>query len=119
MKFRHLWHVNYARYIYLEGFSTDIGADSPNKPVNFILNQNYPNPFNASTKISYDIPEATHLELSVYDINGKLITTLVNEFQNSGYHSVDFNAEHLASGVYMFKLKADNQIQTRKMVLVK
>ncbi len=113
------WHVTYARYFYLEGLATDIRADSKNRPVNFVLNQNYPNPFNASTKISYDIPEATHLELSVYDVNGKLMTTLVNEFHHSGYHSIDFNAEHLASGVYIFRLKAGNFYETKKMILVK
>ena len=88
-------------------------------PTEFALNQNYPNPFNPSTKISFSIVEAVNVELSVYDANGQLITNLVKEMMPAGYHSVDFNAANLSSGVYFYRIQAGTYNSSKKMLLLK
>jgi subtilisin family serine protease len=89
------------------------------KPVSFELHQNYPNPFNPSTKINYSLPASSKVSLVVYDILGRKIKTLVNEFQNAGKYNVDFNAEHLSSGVYFYRLSAGRFSETRKLLLLR
>lgn len=96
------------------------------KPEVLILTQNYPNPFNPVTKISYALPNASMVDLKVYNVLGQLITTLVNEEKPAGFYEVDFNAADLPSGVYMYRLtavpsgrQAGDYVQTRKMVLLK
>nr|WP_255727778.1 T9SS type A sorting domain-containing protein [Rhodohalobacter sulfatireducens] len=83
------------------------------------LNQNYPNPFNPTTQISYSIPQQSDVLLEVYDLTGKLITTLVNETVSSGTHSVTFDAENLSSGVYMYRLQTANRVLSRKLTVIK
>jgi len=83
------------------------------------LSQNYPNPFNPTTNIKYSIPEASNVTLKVYDILGKEVATLVNEFQNANSYKVDFNASSLSTGVYIYKLEAGNFSITKKMLLLK
>ena len=88
------------------------------------LAQNYPNPFNPSTMIKYSIPNAgTGLALSVtlkvYDVLGKEITTLVNEYKTAGSYKVEFDAGGLSSGVYYYQLRADDYIETKKLVLIR
>jgi hypothetical protein len=85
----------------------------------YYLFQNYPNPFNPSTNISYKISEAGMVRLKVFNILGVEVATLVNEFQYSGEHSVDFNSSGLSSGVYFYSLSVNNFTQTRKMILEK
>lgn len=82
-----------------------------NTPMKFSLSQNYPNSFNPKTKIKYTIPlnivsEKAKVKIVVFDILGKEITTLVNEYQNTGNYEVEFSAEELTSGVYFYKLLA-------------
>lgn len=88
-------------------------------PVEFSLKQNYPNPFNPSTQIEYSIQEPSEVKIIVYDVNGKIIITLVNEFKSSGTYSVDFDGTGFASGVYLYKLTANEFTDTRKMILIK
>jgi hypothetical protein len=88
-------------------------------PSNYILRQNYPNPFNPSTKIEYRIPEASFVQLKVYDILGNEVAELVNEEQVAGNYRTDFKAENLASGLYIAKLQAGNYSKTIKMSLLK
>jgi trimeric autotransporter adhesin len=76
-------------------------------PTTFALNQNYPNPFNPSTIISFQIPAASHVTLKVYDILGRELTTLIDETQTAGSHSITFNAAKYASGVYFYRLAAN------------
>jgi|WetSurMetagenome_2_1015567.scaffolds.fasta_scaffold111421_1 hypothetical protein len=85
----------------------------------YTLNQNYPNPFNPSTVITYSIPISSKVTLTVYDVLGKLITTLVNEKQESGSYSVNFNASGLSNGMYFYKMQSDNFVKTNKMLLLK
>lgn len=88
-------------------------------PEVFALEQNYPNPFNPSTKISYSIPTEGNVELKIYDILGNEVATLVNEVKAPGYYSADFNASSLVSGVYVYTIRANNFVQTKKMLLMK
>jgi 1,4-alpha-glucan branching enzyme len=88
-------------------------------PAGFSLEQNYPNPFNPTTKINYRLPVASRAMLVVYDLLGREAKVLVNEVQDSGGHSVTFDASSLSSGVYLCRLTAGSYIGTRKIVLVK
>jgi hypothetical protein len=88
-------------------------------PEEFILYQNYPNPFNPSTKISWQSPVGSWQVLKVYDLLGKEITTLVNEFKPAGYYEVEFDASNIPSGVYFINLNAGNYHSTRKMMLLR
>ena len=88
-------------------------------PVDFQLFQNYPNPFNTSTTIKYEIPQASHVKIVLYDILGREVTTLVNEGKNAGYYTIKFNASSLASGVYFYRIEAGNFVQVKKMMLLK
>ena len=88
-------------------------------PISFKLEQNYPNPFNPSTKIRWQSPVSSRQVLKVYDVLGNEIVTLVNEEKEAGYHSIDFNASELPSGVYFYQLKAGQFIETKKMILLR
>lgn len=88
-------------------------------PDRFALSQNYPNPFNPATKISYQLPESGNVRLTVFDISGKQVATLINAQQNAGYYDINFDGSALSSGVYFYKLEAGNFVETKKMLLVK
>ena len=83
------------------------------------LSSNYPNPFNPTTQISYSIKENGFVRLKVYDLLGAEVATLVNETKESGYHSVEFNASELPSGVYIYTLQAGDFVSSKKMILMK
>jgi len=85
----------------------------------FKLLQNYPNPFNPTTKISYSVPKTEDVKLVVYDITGREVVTLVNEYVNAGVYSVDFDGSNLASGVYIYKIQAGSFTDVKKMLLIK
>jgi len=88
-------------------------------PDNYALMQNYPNPFNPNTIIKYLLPKSSFVTLTVYDNIGNEITKLVNASQSAGYYEIDFNGENLGSGIYFYKITADNFTASRKMVLIK
>jgi hypothetical protein len=88
-------------------------------PEEFTLKQNFPNPFNPSTTIEYSLPEASYVELKVYDILGNEIATLVSEEQNAGLYRADFTADNLASGFYIAQLRVGENVKTIKMSLLK
>jgi hypothetical protein len=90
-----------------------------NVPNEFGLNQNYPNPFNPSTKIRYQIPNESKVVIKIYNILGSEVMELLNEKKDSGIYEVEFNAENLSSGTYIYRIVADNFVQTRKMILLK
>jgi hypothetical protein len=90
-----------------------------NKSLDYTLNQNYPNPFNPNTTINFTLPQSGNVKLIVYNLLGQQIKTLINEFKESGSHSINFDASQLTSGIYIYKLEASNFTQTRKMTLVK
>jgi hypothetical protein len=88
-------------------------------PTNFNLSQNYPNPFNPTTKISYALPKSGIVTLRVYDILGRDIVTLVNEYKNAGNYTVDFTSSNYTSGVYFYKLEVNGISEVKKMLLLK
>jgi hypothetical protein len=88
-------------------------------PSDFTLYQNYPNPFNPTTNIEYSIPEASFVELKVYDVLGNEVAVLVNQEQPAGVYRVDFNSEGLSSGFYVAKITAGNYNKSIKMTLMK
>lgn len=83
------------------------------------LNQNYPNPFNPSTTISFELSQAGNVQLSLYDISGRLVMNLFNGYSEAGYNTYRLNAQNLSSGVYYYTLKTDNFTQTKKLAIVK
>lgn len=88
-------------------------------PNHFRLEQNYPNPFNSTTTIRYGLPIRSVIHLSVYNILGQEVATLVREEMGAGYHEVKFDASSLSSGVYVYRLHAGNFVQSRKLLLLR
>ncbi len=88
-------------------------------PSNYKLYQNYPNPFNPSTTIKFEIPVKSNVKITVYNILGREVSTLINEVKNPGIYKVEFNGENLSSGVYFYKLQTDNYVTMKKMIILK
>jgi Secretion system C-terminal sorting domain len=88
-------------------------------PKNFELSQNFPNPFNPNTVISYSLPLATDVKLTVYNTLGQTVKILENGFKNAGTYSVNFNAAEFPSGTYYYKIEAGQFSQVKKMILLK
>jgi hypothetical protein len=88
-------------------------------PVVFQLKHNYPNPFNPRTIINYELPITNYVNLSVYNLIGQKVATLVHRKQNAGYHQVEWKASGLASGVYYYMIKAGEFVDVKKMILIK
>lgn len=102
---------------------TDNNNTNSNSPKGFAISQNYPNPFNPGTKIDYVIAADSKVSLTVFDITGKKVATLVDENQSAGSYTVQLNASNLSSGIYIYKITADgngnNWSKTQKMILAK
>jgi hypothetical protein len=107
-----------------EQLSWGTGKGVADLPSLFTLEQNYPNPFNPSTTIAYKLEKPAQVRLSVYDVAGRQVTTLVNEQQHEGQYSVKWNASDdggskLASGMYFARLQVDGHLAIRKMIFAK
>ena len=111
---------------------TNIYQATTELPEKYSLLQNYPNPFNPTTKISWQSPVSSHQLLKVYDVLGREVATLVNEYRYAGSYEVEFDAGNLASGIYYYQLKVGDPssgspkgqagqgfVETRKMILMK
>lgn len=85
----------------------------------FELHQNYPNPFNPSTIIKFDLPKSSFVNLSVYDISGKLVGVILNGQKSQGIYSINFDASYLSSGTYFYKITTDDNSSVKRMMLVK
>jgi len=97
----------------------DVESEYQYIPEKFSLFQNYPNPFNPSTKINYQIPELSLVTLKVYDVLGNEVAILINEEKPTGIYELTWYAENLPSGIYFYRIQANNFIETKKMVLLK
>jgi hypothetical protein len=97
---------------------TSVTTTSQNPGI-FSLEQNYPNPFNPSTTIDFSVPKASTVKLTVYNLLGQKIATLVDKFMEAGAYAVTFDAARCASGVYFYRLEAGNIISQKKMLLVR
>jgi hypothetical protein len=93
------------------------GTDAPKLP--FTLNQNYPNPFNPSTTITFAIAQKGRVGLNVYDVSGRLVATVMDKNLDAGTHTITFNADKLATGVYFYKLSTSSGEITRKMLIIR
>ncbi|MBT8349182.1 MAG: T9SS type A sorting domain-containing protein, partial [Sulfurovum sp.] len=88
-------------------------------PTQYSLEQNYPNPFNPSTTIKFSLPEAANVRLTIYNTLGEKVSELVNRNLDAGYHRIEFDASQFASGVYLYRIKANDFVETKKMILMK
>jgi hypothetical protein len=122
------WLVPYARSgdqywidrIILEKIgSSSVEPPKETTPAHYALQQNFPNPFNPSTRIQYSTPSAGRVQLKVFNILGEEVSTLVQEEQAAGVHTVRFDARDLPSGMYFYRLEAPGFQETRKMLLTK
>ncbi|MDP2209787.1 MAG: endonuclease [Bacteroidota bacterium] len=98
--------------------TSEVRFDGKN-PNTFQLGQNFPNPFNPSTTITYQLPATGYVTLKVYDVLGKEVVLLVNEAKTSGEHTVTFDASHLNSGIYFYRLSSGTFSETKRMILMK
>jgi hypothetical protein len=89
------------------------------KPSVYALKQNYPNPFNPITTISFDLPKESTVQLQIYNLQGKVVSTLVNETMDEGNHNVRFNSSGLPSGVYFYRLQTQEFTDIKRMLLLK
>ena len=99
--------------------STGVGEYDDTKPKVYRLSQNYPNPFNPSTTIEFDVVDPGQVSLTVYNILGKEVATLVDRQFEPGYHSISWKADGLTSGVYFYKIKVNNFVKIKKMIILK
>ena len=119
-------YYDYMNYVYvgkyendLESLSTINGDEREIIPSNFVLKQNYPNPFNPLTRISYGLDITSNVKLSLYDVRGGFVETLINKRINAGNHDFMLDASHLSSGVYFYTMTVNGASQTRKLILMK
>ena len=103
------------------GTATGVEEYSSDLPSSFELSQNYPNPFNPSTVINYQLPSPGYVTLKVYDLLGREVATLVNEYKNAGSYNSHFSIlnSELSSGIYFYTIQSGNFAQTKKMILIK
>ena len=103
----------------LSQMTTSVEEPIKDLPIKYSLSQNYPNPFNPTTNNTFRIPQKAHVALSVFNILGQRVATLVNRVLNAGPYRVTFDGNGLASGVYIYRLKADNFVVSKKLLLLK
>ena len=127
---KYCWHVAcetadyvgpYSEVSYFTTGEATAVEDEENVPTEFVLFQNYPNPFNPTTSIKFQIPEwvSGNVTLSIFDVLGRKIESLVNENLQKGIYEIEFDASNLTSGIYYYKLESGNYTNTRKMILLK
>lgn len=122
----HLFVGSKDSYLHVfEQVATDVtDQPDPSLPMTLVLHQNYPNPFNNSTIISYDLPTRSHVEISVYNILGRRVATVHSGLQPAGTHSIEWNGtddlgQPVSSGTYFYRIKTDDLVRTKKMILLK
>ncbi len=105
-------------FLYSEG-PTDVEKEIATLPKEYRLMQNYPNPFNPTTNIVFELSNKSKVNLKVFDLSGREISTLVDDYMSAGQHSVRFDGTNLSTGVYIYRMVTDNEVLTRKMMLLK
>jgi hypothetical protein len=108
-----VWRRSLSEISTIENYNTE------EIPTDYSISQNYPNPFNPTTTIRYQIPQAGFVSLKIYDVLGREVATLVNEEKLSGEYSAVFEGSNLSSGIYFYKLQAENFYSIKKMILIK
>ncbi len=107
-----------------QSYPVSVNEPIDTRPMTFVLDQNYPNPFNSSTRISYIVPNHADVELKIFDLNGRVVKTLINEALDAGSHDVTWNGtnefgEDVPTGVYLYQLRAGDLVAAKKLLLVK
>ena len=100
-------------------YSKEVEVTAVAAPAVFALSQNYPNPFNPATVINYSIASVSHVSLTVFDLLGREVSTLVNEVKEVGYYSVKFDASRFSSGVYLYRLDAGSCSDVKRLTIMK
>ncbi len=111
--------IDRVTYSTRSGVTTSIEPPVAGLPDGYRLDQNYPNPFNPATRIGYEIPRSRHVRISVYDALGRHVETLVDEMMPAGQHEATFEANHLPSGVYLYRMESGAASASRRMILLK
>ncbi|MFQ5582900.1 MAG: T9SS type A sorting domain-containing protein, partial [Calditrichia bacterium] len=113
------WAVE--KWLFDDDLGTLLGIEqvSATIPEDFALKQNYPNPFNPVTTIEFDLRQASHVTLEIYNVMGQKVTTLINDRMGPGTYRADFDASALPSGIYFYKLKAGDFSSVKKMTLTR
>ncbi|RMD91791.1 MAG: choice-of-anchor D domain-containing protein [Calditrichaeota bacterium] len=101
------------------GNITSVGSTPLEPPKTFVLEQNFPNPFNPETRIRYHLPVKSHVKLQIINLKGQVVATLVDEAESPGVHSLVFNAGHLPSGIYFYRIITNKIAETKRMLLIK
>jgi photosystem II stability/assembly factor-like uncharacterized protein len=119
-----LFAATHGRSMYSTTIVTSVEAGEGNLPEDFELSQNFPNPFNPSTKFRYSLPEGQNVKVVIYDLNGRQVAELVNNYQNAGTYEATWNGNNdlgfqVASGTYVYRIVAGSFIQVKKMVLLR
>lgn len=116
-----LFRINWFRFLSDSDKPTSVGSNSGEQGVikKFQLNQNFPNPFNPTTQISYSVPQNKYITLKVYNLLGQEVQTLFEGVRQPGNYTVTFNGEDLSSGIYLYRLEAENYKESKKLVLLK
>jgi hypothetical protein len=96
-----------------------IGEEDNLIPKEFALRQNYPNPFNPTTTIEYDLPKASQVKIEIYNLLGKKVGTILDDYKNAGYHKLIFDSNNFASGVYIYRIQVDTYTNSKKMILLR
>ena len=113
---------NGPRFVLVDG--TSLSVDEEFISTEFALHQNYPNPFNPVTTLNYGLPEQSMVVMTVYDLMGREVTTLVNQVQKAGYHTIRWNGtdqsgQVVSAGLYIYRITAGDYSVARKMILLK
>jgi hypothetical protein len=123
---RGVWWFSFDNYKLMpDDLTNDVGevlnvaSEDEALPGSFFLRQNYPNPFNPTTSIQYSVPNTGYVTLEVFDLLGRVVSTLVDDFENAGEHAIEFDAAHLPSGLYLYRLTAGDEVSTKKMMFLK
>ena len=121
--FTTLWsinsNINNGYPYFASGIATSVKGGTDVITKTFSLLQNYPNPFNPSTKIMYQLPSSDNVSIKIYDVLGREVVSMVNEYKPAGTYTATFNASNIPSGVYFYQLKSGSFLQTKKMLLMK
>ncbi|MCP4613070.1 MAG: DUF2817 domain-containing protein [Planctomycetes bacterium] len=100
-------------------FVADEKPERASLPEKFTLHQNYPNPFNPVTIIKYQLPKAEHVRITVYNILGQEVTSLVDSPKEAGYHEIQWDATNISSGIYLYRMTSGNSSRTKRMILIR
>ncbi|MFZ1517534.1 MAG: T9SS type A sorting domain-containing protein [Ignavibacteriaceae bacterium] len=98
---------------------TSVNEIANNLPKEYGLTQNFPNPFNPTTTIKYEVPQILNVKIEVFDVLGRIVKVLVDEQKTTGFYEIKFDASSFASGIYYYRIKANEFVQTKKMILIK